>query len=204
MSSRSSYSRQPQEVRRLALIEATIDALAELGLGGVSVRNVAVRAGVSPSLLNHYYPSFASLLAEAYAHSSRKVEAALDAAVEAAGDAPEKRLDAFLTANFAPPIADRDLLAAWLGFWGLVRRDPSARKVHAKTYAAYRTRVEGLLADVAAARHVVIDARASAIALSALMDGLWLELCLDPTTFTPEEASRLAKEWTQGMFAATR
>ena len=53
-----------------------------------------------------------------------------------------------------------------------------------------------LLAAAAQARGRMIDVRAGAIGLAAMLDGLWLELCLDPATFTPAEAVRLAGDWT--------
>jgi hypothetical protein len=118
------------------------------------------------------------------------VDGHIDEAVAAAGDDPQARLRAFLQASFAPAIVDRDLLSAWLGFWGLVRSDAAAAAVHAETYAAYRRRIEGLLAPLGAR-----DPRAAALGLSALLDGLWLELCLDPGTFSPDEAVALAADW---------
>ena len=36
--------------------------------------------------------------------------------------------------------------------------------------------------------------RLAAIAVAALIDGLWLELCLSPGCFSGEEASRIARE----------
>jgi len=100
-------------------------------------------------------------------------------------------VEAFLQASFSPSILDRDLLSAWLGFWGLVRSEPAAAAVHAQTFAAYRASIEALLRPLAP----VADARLGAIGLSALLDGLWLELCLDPSTFTPAEAVALARQW---------
>ena len=38
-------------------------------------------------------------------------------------------------------------------------------------------------------------ARLPAVALTALIDGLWLELSLGHAPFTPEEAGRLAEMW---------
>jgi hypothetical protein len=104
-------------------------------------------------------------------------------------------MDAFLVASFAPSIADRELLAAWLAFWGLVRADPGAAAIHAETYAAYRARIERLLTDLAAARGTTVDARTGAIGLAAMLDGLWLELCLDPSTFSASEAALNARTW---------
>ena len=33
------------------------------------------------------------------------------------------------------------------------------------------------------------------ISVAAFRDGLWLELCLDPTTFSASEAAMIAKAW---------
>ena len=155
------------------------------------MRDVASRAGVSPGLIRHHFGSFGALLAESYRDVVARVDAQLDAAVEAAGADPAARMQAFLETSFSPAIVDRDLLSAWLGFWGLVRTDPAAAAVHAETFADYRRRLEALLADLSPG----IDARMAAIGLSALLDGLWLELCLDPSTFTPAEAVALAQRW---------
>jgi TetR/AcrR family transcriptional repressor of bet genes len=184
------FSRELAPVRRQALIEATLASLAARGLGAVSVRDVAARAGVSPGLVRHHFGGFGQLLIEAYRHVVGHVDAHIDAALAAAGGDPGARMQAFLQASFAPAIVDRDLLSAWLGFWGLVRSDPAAAAVHAETYAAYRRRIEGLLAPLGAT-----DPRAAALGLSALLDGLWLELCLDPATFTSDDAVKLAADW---------
>jgi len=43
--------------------------------------------------------------------------------------------------------------------------------------------------------------RLSAVGLSALLDGIWLELCLNPTDFTPDEGVRLCEAWIDGLAA---
>jgi len=195
------HSREAVEVRRAALIEAAVASLAARGLGAASVRDVAARAGVSPGLITHHFGSFAALLAEAYRHVAAEVDGRIEAALAAAGDDPERRFEAFLAASFQPSIVDRELLSAWLGFWGLVRRDKAAAAIHAETYGAYRARLEGLLADLARVRPGgrVTDPRLGAIGLAAMLDGLWLELCLDPETFTPAEAVRTVRAWVSGL-----
>ncbi|MDP3854412.1 TetR family transcriptional regulator C-terminal domain-containing protein [Phenylobacterium sp.] len=190
------FSREAADVRRRALVEAVLASLAERGLGAVSVRDVAARAGVSPGLVRHHFGSFGALLVEAYRHVVQRVDDHIDVALAGAGDDPDARLAAFIAASFSPAIVDRDLLSAWLGFWGLVRSDPEAAALHAETYAAYRGRIEGLLAAAGRARDRALDVRAGGLGLSAMLDGLWLELCLDPATFTPAEATRLAGDWT--------
>lgn len=125
----------------------------------------------------------------------QRIDAALETAVTGAGKDPRVRLSAYLAASFAPPVLDPDLLAAWIGFWGLVKTKPRIAAIHAASYAAYRARLETLLADCGAR-----ERRLAAIALTAMVDGLWLELCLDPSAFAPADAIRAletaASAWT--------
>jgi TetR/AcrR family transcriptional regulator, transcriptional repressor of bet genes len=193
------FSREAVEVRRAELIAATLESLAESGAGAVSVRDVARRAGVSPGLLRHHFGGFPNLLAEAYGQVAARVDAALDDAVQAAGDDPDQRMDAFLEASFSEAIVNRELLSAWLSFWALVRADPAIAAKHSETYVAYRHRLKGLLGAVAKARGRPLDLRLTAIGLSALLDGLWLELCLDPTTFSRTEAVGIARNWVAAL-----
>jgi hypothetical protein len=39
------------------------------------------------------------------------------------------------------------------------------------------------------------DLRFTVIGLSALLDGLWLDWCLDPRSFQPKEAALICDEW---------
>ncbi len=181
---RPAFTREAPDVRRQALITAAETLLAREGVAGTSVRAICAEAGVSPGLLRHYFEGVDELIACAYEAVGQRIDAALEAALAAAPSKPRARLLAYLTASFAPPVLDPNLLAAWIGFWSLVKTKPRMAAIHAASYAEFRTRLERLLA-AAGAR----DTRRAAIALTATVDGLWLELCLDPTTFGPEEAA---------------
>jgi AcrR family transcriptional regulator len=154
------------------------------------VRPIALEAGVSAGLVNHYFAGIDALVAATYAHTGARVDAALDAAVEAAGPAPRARLEAYVTASFSPPIADPDLLATWIAFWSLVRSRPDIATLHAEQYGGFRAKLEALLADCGVAPELL---RGTAIAITALVDGLWLELCLSPKDFSPGVAAIIAR-----------
>ncbi|MBU4433030.1 MAG: TetR family transcriptional regulator C-terminal domain-containing protein [Alphaproteobacteria bacterium] len=185
---RAAFTRETADVRRQALVAATEAVLARDGAGGASVRNICAQAGVSPGLLRHYFDGVDALIAAAYEAVGQRIEAALEAAVAAAGPEPRARITAYLTASFAPPVLDPQLLATWIAFWSLVKTDPAIGAIHAADYAAYRARLEGLLANCGARQ-----TRLAAVALTAVVDGLWLELCLDATAFTPAEAVSIAE-----------
>ncbi|MBB5684406.1 transcriptional regulator BetI [Sphingobium boeckii] len=189
---RASFTREDADTRRQALIEATAESLAAAGVAGTSVRAICTRAGVSPGLLRHYFEGIDALIAETYRHVTAMVSQSLALAVDGAGRDPRARLIAHVTASFRPPVSDPALLSTWLAFWSLVKTDPAIAAIHADSYAASRRDLEALLAEngLSAARAIP-----AAIALTALVDGLWLELTLDATTFTPEEASAMAVRW---------
>ena len=198
MTASPAFRREDPDARRAALIAACARVLAREGAHGTSVRAIALEAGVSPGLVGHYFPGIDALVAATYAQVGARVDAAHDAAVAAAGEDPRARLEAFVTASFAEPVASGELLATWIAFWSLVRARADIAALHDAQYAAYRARLEGLLAacglEDARRRH-------AAIALTALIDGLWLELCLSPGCFTAEEAGAMARAQIDGYFA---
>ena len=191
------FTRAEPDARRLSLIEATARVLARQGAAGVSVRVIALEAGVSPGLVNHYFDGIDALIAATYAHVDAQVSAAFEAAIAAAGPEPRARLLAHVTASFAPPIADPGLLATWIAFWSLVKSNDDIARLHRDLYAAYRRDLETLLAACGMAAHA---RRLAAIGISAIVDGLWLELCLAPETFTPAEASAIAERHIDALF----
>lgn len=193
-----SFTRESAEVRRDALIDATCAALAEAGLAGVSVRSVCARAGVSPGLLRHYFAGIDDLVCAAYAATGARIDALLLAAVAEAGGNPRAQLRAYLTASFRPPVTDPALLGSWTGFWALARTNVGAAAIHRAGYAAYRARLSGLLG---ACGLPADQADREAIALTALVDGLWLELVLDPTAFGAPQAIALVDTALARLFA---
>jgi hypothetical protein len=88
------------------------------------------------------------------------------------------------------------LLATWLAFWSLSRSDAGIAAVRAEIYQDFRLGIEELIADY---RPDMPDRRLPSVALTALIDGLWLELSLGQAPFTPEEASGLAEKWLDAL-----
>ena len=174
---RKRFARVDADSRRTSLIEATARVLADRGTAGASVRAIAAEAGVSPGLVTHHFASVDTLIAQTYAHVAAQVDRALADAVAAAGEDPRARLDAYVRASFAPPIADPALLATWTAFWGLVRSNPGVAAEHDRSYATYREDLERLLAACGLPRP---DCRIAAISITALVDGLWLEALAAP------------------------
>ena len=186
---RQAFTRESADARRADLIEATAACLAEHGLAGTNVRAICAKAGVSPGLLRHYFGGIDDLVAATYGATSDRMDAIFADAVARAGSDPRARLNAYLTASFRPPVTDPELLGAWTAFWALARSDAQMAAIHATSYAGYRERLGELLAACNAA-----DAGRLAIMLTAMVDGLWLELSLDAESFGAEAAVTMIEQ----------
>lgn len=198
MTEPQSFRRADPDARRQSLVEATARCLARHGVAGTSVRAICAEGGVSPGLLRHYFDGVDDAIAQAYRWTGTCVAQALHEAVAGAGPDPRARLLAYLSANFTPPIADPQLLATWLAFWSMTPASPAIGALHEDVYAEFRGGIEVL---VGAVRPDLADPRLVAVALTALIDGLWLELSLGKAPFSAQEAAMLAEKWLDALLA---
>ncbi|UIJ95518.1 TetR/AcrR family transcriptional regulator (plasmid) [Sinorhizobium meliloti] len=140
---RRSFYRAPEGERRQELIEATLDCISEFGLKGATVRQIAVRAGVTAGLVRHYFESKDQMVAEAY----RAVIASLtEKAKNVEGD-PATRLKDFIAINLTEPVADSRSISLWAAFISQVRVDPVLAEIHRDGYLAFRNALQELLSD---------------------------------------------------------
>jgi AcrR family transcriptional regulator len=194
------FRRAPPAVRREALVAATLRCLKTYGHDGVSVRRISKAAGVSIGLINHHFPSKSGLIAETYETLALSLQDSLRAQSENAALPPRERLSTFFRASFTPEFLDPQLFNVWLVFWSMVAHSREIRAVHDRTYSQYRAilgRLLGELVKSGAAPQLKI--RSAAIALSALLDGLWVELSLSSETFKPREAIAICEDWINAL-----
>lgn len=196
------FKRQLPEERRKALIEATLACLAREGTAGLSIRKISAEAGISIGLINHHYSGKDELVGAAYEAFSLGLLDATRERIASAGQTPRARLGAYVEGLLSPPMLRRDTLRVWVAFWSIIENSVPMMDVHDRTYAEYRQLLADLLTDAGSAAGAPgIDGRLAAIALTALLDGLWLEWCLNPDTFSPEEAVSVCENWIDALFA---
>jgi AcrR family transcriptional regulator len=194
------FHRAARAVRREALVEATLQSLKAHGHEGTSIRRISARAGVSIGLINHHFRGKAELVAAAYESLAASLQKGLRDEAERQEVPPRERLSGFFRASFAPQILDPVLFSVWLVFWGMVLHSPEMRTVHDRTYRQYRALLESLLSAVAASGDVPeFKVKPAAIGLAALLDGLWIEMSLNPHTFTAREAIGLCEDWVSAL-----
>ncbi|MDQ0318912.1 AcrR family transcriptional regulator [Pararhizobium capsulatum DSM 1112] len=188
---RRPFHRAPEGERRQELIEATLDCIAELGLKGATVRQIALRAGVTAGLVRHYFDSKDQMVADAY----RLVLSTFAAkAVDIEGDA-RTRLCRFIALNLTAPVANARSLSLWASFISHVRVDPVLAAIHREGYLGFRNDLQALIADVLNAEgrpYAESECRRLSIAINGIIDGLWLEGCLAGELFAETELVSIA------------
>lgn len=176
--SRRPFHRAAEGERRQDLIRATLDCIAESGLQGATVRQIAARAGVTGGLIRHYFSGKDEMVEAAYGEIMSTMTEAARNATEAGGRDARTRLRTFVIANLSPPVTDPRTLSLWAAFISHVRVDPAFARIHRENYLAFLTMLETLLADFLTENGCPADARQCrdyAIAINGLIDGLWLE-----------------------------
>lgn len=192
------FERIPPEERRARLIEAGIACLAKGGIQGFTVDNICREAGTSRGLITHHFGSKNALLSAIYAAIYGKVLENLDRTDETAVS-----LDDLIDVVFSDPFLDRDHLNVWLALWGEIAVNPALQLEHRKNYALYRERVARLISGVARAQGVTVDSYDVATVLISLVDGLWLEQCIDSSLLSLTRAKDLCRRTLAAVLAPT-
>ncbi len=186
--------------RRRELIDATLSIIAERGFAETTVARICDAAGVSRGLVSHYFAGKDALLLEAYRQLSEELAAETAKAMRERNGDPPSRLRALVEVSFRPPVFEANKIAAWLAFWSAARGSAALNALNRELYRAYRASVTRLMAEAARARGAALDAHRAATALTALIDGLWLELVLDPEAFGADQAEAACLDYLDRLF----
>ena len=189
-----------KEVRRRQLIEATIDSLAKRGYAETTMADVADGAGLSRGIVNFHFESKEKLLVATLQHMYDEYAAHWRAALRKAGDNPADQLRALVAADFDRSICNKRKLAAWCAFWGEAKSRPTYQALSGARDAAYQSVFVELCRTLKEDGGYEFEPRATALALSAMLEGLWLRLMIGTEDITRESALRTAWEFLSLVF----
>lgn len=189
------FKRLKPDERRQALVLATLGCLSRFGPQGTSVREICRELDVSPGLLSHYFGSKEELIHESLGTLTRDFHERLRGYLADGERSAEQRLRSAFETYFSGPETDVERTGAYIAFWTLARTDPAVRQIQRAAYRKQRRLFESALKELAEDRGVGIDEREVAIGLVSMLDGLWLEICLDPSAFSRKAAVSMAWSW---------
>jgi AcrR family transcriptional regulator len=181
-------NRETPEVRRRMLIEATMRSIAKYGYAGTTIETICSEAQVSRGLINHHFGSKEELIRQSYKALRDEWVAQTHGSVSEHYDDPEDKLRAMIRVSFGPTMFKQEYLGIWAGFWSAIGKSPALRKMNRELFDKDREAYEAIFEEIGRKRGKRIDARRAALTVIALIDGFWLEWCLDPKSFTAAEA----------------
>ena len=191
----------PPEERREQLIVATIRCVANRGLADTTIATVAREAELSQGIINLHFQTKDKLLVETLRYLADEYRSAVRKTVDKAGGSPEAGLTALVDLDFSRTICERSKLAVWFAFWGERRFRPTYRRICAERDRSYDDMVRALCADLCRrGEYPGVDPDLVADGLSALTDGLWLDLLVRPDSMSRDLARRISMSYLADAF----
>lgn len=190
-----------QPIRRRQLIDATLNAINEVGMHDATIAQIARRAGVSTGIISHYFSDKNGLLEATMRDITAQLREAVADRLKALPQAgTEARLKAIVDGNFDETQIHSAATKAWLAFWassmhqhGLGRlQEVSHRRLYSTLVVEFRRELPKE------------QARLAGYGLAALIDGLWLRAALSGQPFNREAAQTLTTQFIRQQLAQAR
>jgi AcrR family transcriptional regulator len=183
--------------RRAQMMAAALEVISERGYADTRIADVAERAGISPALVIYYFKTKDQLLTEAiryYEDSWYAVGQARMARLPTAA----ARLEEIVAMNCLPE-ADPEPGSSWqlwLDFWAQAARNTEVGNVRRKSDERWRGEISSLvIAGQEAGEFLDVDPAGFAICLSALLDGLTIQIALEDPVVDPVGAFELSMQF---------
>jgi AcrR family transcriptional regulator len=167
--------------RRVQMLQAALEVISERGYAETRIADVAERAGVSPALVIYYFKTKEQLLTDAIRyyddHWYAVAQSRIASLATAAARLQEYVAMACLAGADPRPGSSWQL---WLDVWAQAARNDTVAAVRQKSDERWRGAIAELVREgQGAGEFRKIDADDFAVYLSALLDGLTVQVALD-------------------------
>jgi len=190
-----------KQERRVQLIKATIRSIAKRGLSDTTMATVTREAGLSLGIINLHFKSKENLLIETLRFVADEYTTVWGKALENSGPTNAEKLRAIVDADFAPPVCEPNKLAVWFAFWGESKSRPTYRKICANLDKQYDQMLIELCAQIIEeGPYPGIDPDTVATGLSAMSEGLWLDMLVSPESMNTEQAKNVCLAYLASVF----
>lgn len=187
-------------VRKKQLIKATIKSIAKHGLSVTTMATVSTEAGLSQGIINLHFQSKERLLEETLRHVVDEYRSTWSGALENSGDSAVDKLVALVGVDFDRKVCHPDKLAVWFAFWGESRSRPTYRKICAQRDREYRLGLSRICEQIITEGEYLISAQVVAFGISAMNQGLWLDILLNPTELDRKTAFEVSISHLRNIF----
>ncbi|MFN4140468.1 transcriptional regulator BetI [Aestuariivirga sp.] len=188
-----------RDFRRNELIDAAIASIAAHGLPDTTLMTIAEQAGVSPSLVNHYFDGKEELL-EATLRRLTKELAFEIRRLTPANPTPAQRLEAIIDGCLQPEQLRPGAMFAWRAFWAQLPTHPQLASLQRTINRRFRSNIKVSLRSMVPPDEV----DEVYLGLYALIDGFWMRQFIDPDSFSMDDARRICRRYLVTATASDR
>jgi TetR/AcrR family transcriptional repressor of bet genes len=190
-----------KEARRIQLMEATIDCIAARGFAELTLADVAKAAGLSVGIVNFYFRSKDVLLIETLRHLVADYIQQTNENIRSAGPSAAAQVEAMIESDFHRAVANRKKVTVWYAFWGETRWRPEFLKICQQLSDSFHDETREVFARlIAEGGYAAVDADLVARGFDAMIDGLWLDMLINPKAVDREAAKQVVRTFLAGIF----
>ncbi len=177
-----------------ALIDATLDSIAEIGIARTSVSEIIMRANLSRGMIHLHFRSKDDLFVAAVKEAGEVYYQHLEKSLSNAGVLPQNRLAAVINNDLGEKALNRRSIKIWYAFRGEAREgtaiskytDTRDQRLNVLIYQAFRE-----LVDIKGHAEATLVARDATLGTLALLEGMWTDYLLHPKVFDRKRAKRI-------------
>ncbi|MEU9332690.1 TetR family transcriptional regulator C-terminal domain-containing protein [Streptomyces sp. NPDC048290] len=181
--------------RREEMLRAAVEQIEERGVAAVRIADVASALGVSNALVLYHFSTKEKLVAAAFTHAARDDLAHLRRLLGRRTSALRRLRSAV---RWYAPTGPAKGWRLWIEGWAVALREPALAEVTRDLDREWKAALAGVIAEgVAAGEFRCADPTAAALRLTALLDGLAVQV----TSYAGAVSRTRAQQWVDEALA---
>ncbi len=186
--------------RREQMLRAAMDVIVERGYADTRIADVAERTGTSPALVIYYFKTRDHLLTEAIRYSEDTWYAENQRRMAEIPTAAGRLTDLIAMTCLPEGPEPLSYWLLWLDLWAQAPRSPGVAAVRQKSDERWRETIRSIvLAGQEAGEFAPVDPGDFTVTLSALLDGLTVQIALEDPEVPPQRTYELAMRFASGQ-----
>ena len=182
-------------------MEATIDCIAARGFADLTLADVAKGAGLSVGIVNFYFKSKDALLIETLRHLVAEYIQQTNENISSANASAAAQVEAMIESDFHRAVANRKKVTVWYAFWGETRWRPEFLKICQQLSDTFHEETRAIFARlVTEGGYSNVDPDLVARGFDAMIDGLWLDMLINPKAVDRDGAKQVVRTYLAGIF----
>lgn len=188
---------QVDHIRKPQILSAAVRVIAERGVDGARIADVAAAAGTSSSAVLYWFDTRDELLAEALTFAEDTFYEVLGERLAELDD-PRDRLVALIDSA----VGGEDWVL-WIELWTRALRDPKLAAARQRLDDRWRSEILNIInAGLAYGQFEVLDTERATLELAALIDGLAVQVALGDGAVTPTVMKEICIEVAERILGA--